>query len=244
MNTPRLLLLALALTTLSACGGAPMAAGPGPAPAPGDPAVGGTLTGQVLNGEGRPMPNMEVQATHDATESTVSAMTDAQGRYRIALPARPGTWQAEAIIRISEGGDLLAVPDDPEDRTPFSASGTVVRNFVYLNGYSLYGAVDVGVVHSAVELNGSLELTLRPVHPNVLGEVNVLKVQPRKSALEKTIIPLGLYEVTAEQTLNGEHQHLLIQTNRQPTPAATAVAGFIRPTVGDERMELPLLNPE
>ncbi|GGO31812.1 hypothetical protein GCM10008949_28410 [Deinococcus humi] len=74
----------------------------------------GALTGRVLNGEPRPIPNMEVRAIHEATAFTIGTMTDAQGNCSVALPARPGPRRTEAIMRVSEGGDLLDVPTEPK----------------------------------------------------------------------------------------------------------------------------------
>ncbi|MBB5363832.1 hypothetical protein [Deinococcus humi] len=98
-------------------------------------------------------------------------------------------------------------------------------------------------VHSAVDLDAGLELTLIPVYPNVLGETAMLTVQPLKSPVESTKIPLGLYRVTPVQTFNGERQRMLISTSHQPEPVLAAAVGFCFLNRGDKLMELRLLNP-
>ena len=252
MKTTRMLLLALAVSTLSACGGggtpsptSPIPPGTSqPAPLPPEEgnearAVPFVVSGWAHNALNEPFVDREIRAVHETTGETVTTRSDAQGRYSISLPDRPGLWDVQIIYAVSTGAWLDNLPSGPDVYAPFPAAQGAIRNFAGTNNWNLYGLVDVSVARSDVELDESLELTLTPVVPNVFGHTETLKIRPRAS-LDKASrrIPQGWYRVTATQTLRGEEQQLIMSSKRQPTPGLTVEAWFTDHSYNESEMNL------
>ncbi|MFC6663354.1 carboxypeptidase-like regulatory domain-containing protein [Deinococcus multiflagellatus] len=198
------------------------------------------VSGRVLNVLGEPFVNREVVAIHEASGATVTARTDAQGRYAIAVPNRPGPWEVKVIYAVSGGGELDLYPWGPDDNPdPFLAADGAVRNFVYTNGHRVYGTVDVGIARSDLVLDDSLELTLTPVVPNALGHTAPLILRPRAS-LDRAArtVPLGWYRVSAVQTVDGQTVPLLVSSTLNPTPAFAVEAQFSNLYQGEHALTL------
>ena len=64
-------------------------------PAAAQPSAFGSITGQVRDVSGRPVPDIGVVAVNVARQQTWTAVSDAAGRYRVG-PLPPGTYQVTA----------------------------------------------------------------------------------------------------------------------------------------------------
>lgn len=242
MKNARLLLLTLA--TLSACGGTPSAQ-PGPTP-PGQeqPAPGAyTVTGRVLTEAGEPLAGVEVTATHTVSYTYGSAVTDAQGRYRLTLPQQLGSWTVGASMTLTFGGQNFDVRLSPEDDNPFAGSQGAVRDFVYRTEDAPKGKVLDYIDNSNVEIDYStLEVTFTPDGPNAAGSTGAVTVRyPFGYGLPD--LPLGQYYVTARQMRGGVKEQLLIATRDNPNYSARALARFLPDSHYGPTLELFWKNP-
>lgn len=250
MNPIRLLLLALAVSTLSACGGGgsgqPIPTPPGTGqPAPTPPAPGAyTVTGRVLTEGGEPLAGVEVTATHTVSYTYGSAKTDAQGRYRIALPQTLGSWDVVAYMTLEFGGQRFDVRLAPETDTPFAGSQGAVRDFVYRAEDAPKGKVFDYIDNSNVEIDwGTMEVTFAPAGPNAAGSTEAFTVKyPFGHGLPD--IPLGQYYVTASHMRGGVKEQLLVATRDNPNYSARALARFLPDSHYGPTLELFWKNPQ
>ncbi|WP_019012107.1 hypothetical protein [Deinococcus aquatilis] len=260
MKNAKLLLLALAVTTLSACGGGVTPSQPGPTPpSTGQPApippspqppVPGTFTPYVMNGTvrteaGEPLAGVEVFADHTAFYNmNALGKTDTQGRYRIALAHQPGTWAAGGYLRLSFGGQTYEVRLSPDNDTPFDGAQGAVRDFTLSADDLPSGKVNPYVAHSAVELDyDSLEFTFTPDGPNIMGSTTPF-TRPFTDGSGVLDVPIGRYFVSATHLLNGVKEQFLLSSADQKTFAPRVLAMFHNE--GDRygnTMELYLKNP-
>ncbi|MBZ9752287.1 carboxypeptidase-like regulatory domain-containing protein [Deinococcus sp. HMF7604] len=236
MKQATTIILALALTTLSACGGVASQPTLPPHQSPQDPerppaATPYVVSGMVQNTLGEPYVGVTVIATPEGEGALVSTTTDVAGRYRLTLPRTTQAWTAQAHVLMSLGGDGMVVTWGPDEFQPFPGAGGAVRN-IAVGIHQPLGSVDPGVEHSGVELDyETLELTFTPAVPNVFGHTQPFT---RRYVEGEGIrnVPLGLYYVTATQVLQGEVQELMIRQMtgigiKPPAPASTRyLAGF------------------
>ncbi|WP_019587835.1 carboxypeptidase-like regulatory domain-containing protein [Deinococcus apachensis] len=251
MKNAKLLLLALAVTTLSACGGSAAPDQPGPTP-PGaeqpsssTPTPGAyTVTGRVLTEAGEPLAGVEVTASHTVSYTYGSAKTDAQGRYHIALPHTLGSWDVGASMTLTFGGQNFDVRLSPEDDHPFAGSQGAVRDFVYRAEDTPKGKVLDYIDNSNVEIDYStLEVTFTPDGPNAAKNTETVTVKyPYGYGLPD--LPLGQYYVTASHRRGGVNEQLLIATRDNPNYAARALARFLPDSHYGPTLELFWKNPE
>lgn len=236
MKNAKRLLLALTITTLSACGGGasgqlvPTPPGTGqPSPTPPRTPAPGTyiVTGRIITEGGQPLAGVQVTAMHTVSYTYSSAVTDAQGRYRLTLPQQLGSWAVGASMTLTFDGQDFDVPLSPEDDTPFAGSQGAVRDFVYRAGDAPKGKVLDYIDNSNVDIDYStLEVTFTPDGPNAAGSTEAFTVKyPFGSGLPD--LPLGQYSVTASQMRGGVKEQLLIATRDNPNYSARALARFL-----------------
>ncbi|GGO31815.1 carboxypeptidase-like regulatory domain-containing protein [Deinococcus humi] len=253
MKNAKLLLLALAVTTLSACGGGatpsqpgptpPGQEQPGPTPAP-QPAPGAyTVTGRILTEAGQPLAGVQVTASHTVSYTYGSGVTDAQGRYRIALAQQLGSWNVSATMTLTFGGEDFEVRLAPEDDNPFAGAHGAVRDFVYRAKDAPKGKVFDYIDNSNVEIDyNTMEVTFTPDGPNSAHSTAPFMVKyPFGYGLPD--IPLGQYKVTATHVRNGVKEQLLIATRDNPNYLPQAVARFLNDSHYGPNMELFWKNP-
>ncbi|MFC6663355.1 carboxypeptidase-like regulatory domain-containing protein [Deinococcus multiflagellatus] len=258
----RLLLLALTVSTLAACGGgtgqtsptppAPSVPGPAqpapmptptpnptPAPAPGAY----TVTGRILTESGQPLAGVEVTATHTVSYTYGTAKTDAQGRYTIALPQQLGSWDVVAYRALTACGQTFEVRLAPEVDTPFAGAQGAVRDFVYRKENAPRGKVYDYIDNSDVEIDYStLEVTFTPDGPNAAGSTEAFTVKyPFGYGLPD--MPLGAYFVTASHQRGGQKEGLLIKTRDNPTYAPRVRGCFLPDSHYGPTLELFWKNP-
>ncbi|MPY66409.1 carboxypeptidase regulatory-like domain-containing protein [Deinococcus sp. SDU3-2] len=253
MKNAKLLLLALAVTTLPACGGGAAPGQPGPTP-PGQeqpaptpspaPAPGAyTVTGRILTEGGEPLAGVEVTATHTVSYTYGTAKTDAQGRYRIALPQTLGSWDVAASMTLTFGGQDFDLRLAPEIDTPFAGAQGAVRDFVYRAEDAPRGKVFDYISNSDVEIDyGTLEVTFTPDGPNAAKSTETVTIKyPYGYGLPD--LPLGQYYVTASQMRGGVKEQLLIATRDNPNFTPRALARFLPDSHYGPTLELFWKNP-
>lgn len=237
------LLLALAVTTLCACGTDAASTRP-PPPAPGTSAP-YTMSGSVKTESGAPLAGVEVFADHTAYYNmNALGTTDAQGRYRIALAHQPGSWAAGAYLKLKLGAERFEVRLAPDNDVPFDGSKGAVRNFTLKASDLPRGTVNTYAAHSDVELDyASLSFTFTPDGPNILGSTAPFK-RPYVDGSGVQNVPLGRYRVSATQRRGGVTEQLLLSSADQKSFASSVTAAFH--DAGDRygpTMELYLKNP-
>ena len=203
------------------------------------------MSGTVKTEAGEPLAGVEVFADHTAFYNmNAVGKTDAQGRYRLSLAHQPGSWVAGAYYRLKLGAQTLEVRLSPDHDVAFDGSKGAVNNFTFRAGDAPAGTVNTYVAHSAVELDyATLQLTFTPDGPNILGST---KTFSRSFVMGHGIqnVPLGRYQVSATQTLNGTKQPLLLSSADQKEFAPKVLAEFH--DSGDRygpTLELFLKNP-
>ncbi|GGO30430.1 carboxypeptidase-like regulatory domain-containing protein [Deinococcus humi] len=261
MHPTRLLLLALAVTTLSACGGGtahptpapsgqpgPTSPGTGqPAPTPNPvpaPAPGAyTMTGRVMAEWGEPLAGVDVYVQHTESRTYTKGVTDAQGRYVVPIPQEAGLWSAVAYRIMTYSSRDIPVYLAPEDTTPFSSSKGAVRDFVYRVKDAPHGRVIDEIDSLDVEIDyDTLEVTFTPDGPNTANRSEPFTLRYR-FGYGLPNIPLGEYFVTATQMRSGQREPLLIATRDTPTYVSRARARFLPETMHVLAMELFWKNP-
>ncbi|MBZ9714988.1 carboxypeptidase-like regulatory domain-containing protein [Deinococcus multiflagellatus] len=242
MNPTRLLLLALTVSTLSACGGAHSAQPAPTTPAPGVPSPTPPSTpnpgaarpfhmvGVVRNSQGTALAGVRVGADNTVLDgSEVWTTTDAQGRYDLDLSKMPilNSWTAVAHLDVDYNGKAYTLTPELDSTAPFVGQDGAVRNFTLkLVGKSpnggFYGALFYASAgfSSAGEVPtfGDVELTLTPSGPLIDGT----KGQPIVLHDDQTPfeVPQGRYTVTA-RSLSGQGAIWLKPRGGQYAPSAT-----------------------
>lgn len=246
MNHTRLLLLALTVSTLSACGGggaegpttpAPVptptpAPTPSPSPSPAPtptptPAPGAyTVTGRVITANGEPIANAEVTASHTASTTSRSAVTDAQGRYILTLPQTLGSWNVVAYLTLTYSGSEHSVRLNPDVDVPFSGLTGASRDFTFKASDVPMGKVFDYIDNSDVEVDWTtMEVTFTPDGTNAAGQTQPITVKyPFGYGLPD--MPLGDYYVSASHLRNGVKEQLLVVTRTNPNYATRTLARF------------------
>ncbi len=228
MKHPNILALTLLVIAQSACGSAGTTTAvtpppPGQAHTPGTPGLPQpyVMTGTVMTEAGAPLAGVEVFADHTAYYNmNAVGITDAQGRYRIALARQPGTWSAGAYLKVPLDGETFDVRLRPQEDMPFDGAQGAVRHFTYTASDAPTDKVYTYAAHTDVELDdGSLQLTFTPEGPNVLGSTAPFT---RRFVVGSGMpdVPLGRYHVRVTHVLNGAQQSLLLGTRDQPGSAA------------------------
>ncbi|MBZ9749896.1 carboxypeptidase-like regulatory domain-containing protein [Deinococcus sp. HMF7604] len=253
MRSTQLILTAFALLTLSACGGSatsqPAPASPGPQqPAPTAPGAvsAWTMTGTVKTEAGEPLAGVRVFADHTAFYNmNAEGVTDAQGRYTVALAHQPGSWAAGAYMNLKVGEQTFEARLKPNDDTSFDGSKGAVRDFTFKASDAPAGKVNTYIAHSNVELDyDTLVFTFTPDGPNVMGSTAPF-TRPFVDGYGVQNVPLGRYRVSAVHVLNGTRQQLLLSSDDQEEFATSVLALFHD---NHDRygitMELSLKNPE
>ncbi|MHC4921997.1 MAG: hypothetical protein ACYTKC_20715, partial [Planctomycetota bacterium] len=111
-----------------------------------------TLNGQVTDGTGTPMNNVDVAFRKSATKPDVASdTTDSSGNYSVVLPA--GIWVAVLDSNVSNLGKLTV------SGVSVVAPGPVTRNFQFASPVSVSGSVfelgGPGIASAEVKLTGA-----------------------------------------------------------------------------------------
>lgn len=211
-----------------------LVAGASYAHAQGAPAVATpfVVTGTVTTAAGEPLASVEMFADNTLFyDSNILGYTDAEGRYRIELPASiPGTWNVGGYVRTTYHGVRFDLRLHPLLDQAVVASEGGVRDFVWQltgpvpEGDYFYGE-DVWVYE--YDFAGELwiddvELTFTPLEPLIDGSViEPFTRRPVGSMIAD--VPLGYYRVTARYLPEGESPTDLVITVRFDDAPATSV---------------------
>jgi hypothetical protein len=252
---------------------------PNPAPAtepgtePGGKAAPYTVTGTVLDTNGKPMAGVKVRADNDALYGSAEVTTDADGKY--TLPKLEiGGWKIYAWKEITYKGKTyhlrLGMPKEPDydafspgkegavknfkwqlsgnipdrPRSANSASGYFGGTLRFSNMNSDFQSLPAGTV---------VAVTLTPVAGATLFDGSAPSVVKKTFTIEDGVglnywihdIPQCEYRITAESTHNGTKKAVLLSTNIG-TGFGAAIEGFyFKPSLGSMgNYENGLLGPE
>lgn len=174
----------------------------------------GTVQGQVLNAQGKPVEGAQIWIKPVVTTGVAEALTDEKGKYLIdGLP--PVGYRAYAWMEVPYRGKTfclrLAQPSTSE-YNPFNPRDGVVRNFVWktsgrMPDVDLYD--DMGYFGGSMPLmaafgqerfatqNDQIEVELTPTAPLIDGSKGktLVKVAPARGYVLD--VPVGPYQVKA-----------------------------------------------
>ena len=245
-NTTRTFTALLLTALLAACGGATTPSGgggttPPPAspvtPAPTNPAAPApyVLQGVVNNAQGQPLAGVEVWADNTLYDNmNVLSVTDAQGRYSIALPRdQLGTWQAGGRFQRSYHGETYELSLEVDNEAAFTADTGAVRNFTLRtsgerpDGHYYGGTVWVYGNYSQGDFkNKDVELTLTPDGPLLDGSAGetLTRFVDGNTVAD---VPIGRYKVTARHVPEGgAPRNMLVMRQDEDTFAPSTILMF------------------
>ena len=200
---------------------------------PADPgqAQKGTVSGRVLDTNGKPLPNADITVNNTQFyNNTILGKTDANGRY--SLPLTPGSWYVRGTITIRFDNKNYTLDLFPETAGAFAGTDGTVRNLRWkltgekpkefgMSGY-YGGSLEVyGAIGDFFNTDNVL-FTFEPVGPLIDGSTG--KTLTYKSNEAKDI-PLGKYTVTARY-LPTNQPMVLRQRNANQTYLKSITAGF------------------
>ncbi len=207
--------------------GVPAAGGTPPAQAPAQPSLGGaqgnaaqspalpapqprTVTGTVVDTQGRPISGSRVWIQPALTTGPVEVRTDSQGRY-VASSLIDVPYNAKAWAYVQYGGRQVCLRlgmESPVDYDAFVPTAGAVRNFRWqltgpiedlrsLNEY--FGGMLRVMNTNAYGGRGRLEFTFTPTGPRIDGSAVAPFIRTIDPAREYDIydLPVGPYRVTA-----------------------------------------------
>ncbi|MBF5041866.1 carboxypeptidase regulatory-like domain-containing protein [Aggregicoccus sp. 17bor-14] len=189
--------LLLLCAGLAACGGSGTSR---PSDAGSDGLEASVVKGRVTDAQGQPLPNIGVFAeAFTPIPQTGTAVTGADGRYRIALNrAQPGVFSVSAQRHFSYRGQGLDISFEPLDASEFTQNEGAVRDFVWpgLGGKRGSGAATMGTLFIDGRLSSVWEpervlVTLEPLTPLLDGSSGSTLVAPPVNGPEG----VGVYEV-------------------------------------------------
>jgi Carboxypeptidase regulatory-like domain len=170
-----------------------------------------TVTGIVLDTQGRPLENAKISIVPDLVGGNVNAVTDANGRYRVSSLV-DASYKAYAYIEVPYNGhrdcqtlNMSLVMTNADETISFVVDQGAERNFQW----QLTGARDVGFYGAEIhfsyipdkyrELANVIEITLTPTGPLIDGSEGSVLV--RDFLFNETYIlediPLGPYTIQA-----------------------------------------------
>jgi hypothetical protein len=182
-----------------------------------------SVTGVVLDTQGKPIPNAKVWIEPALTTGLFETTTDANGQYKasglINVP-----YYAKAWTRVSYNGEdfclRLGMPRASEYGS-FTAEAGVVRNFQWqlsgviedLRDYDGYFGGEIRLFLDGDMKDGNVELTFTPTAPLVdgsTGQTITRTFNLQEADLMVYDIPLGQYEVSGVLLENGARTPLHI----------------------------------
>lgn len=203
----------------------------------------GYASGKVTNKDGSPYPGVQIVIDNTIFyNSYVLATSDAQGLYKVKLPA-VGTFLATASIEKTYNGKKYTLEFDPDNIDAFSIDGAV-RNFSFKltgarpDGLGYYGgtiAVDKDVL-SEIYDSENIAITLVPVGPLIdgsAGQTLTLKTGAPGSATNGKLVdvPIGRYNASAEYISGSIRKPLKLQNRVTNGPFSNTLQIDFEPSI-------------
>lgn len=235
---------------LAACGQTSTPGTPSVPSGPGD--VGGVepyvMKGYVTNGQGAPLEGIEVFADNTLLyDSNILGVTDANGYYRLELPAVATTWNAGAYVRPSFEGQTYEFDLVPDNENVFAGVDGAIRNFTWKvsgtrpDGTSYYGSfVYVYGDYTTANFNvDDVELTLTPEGPLIDGSTGEAVVrQPEGGQIVD--VPIGRYTISGRyvDASGAEREVLLADRDGDGSFQSSLSASFVNDPIYGPNIEL------
>lgn len=184
----------------------------------------GSVTGKVVTAQNVPLPAVKITIEHTVWHASyLFAASNAQGAYRVDLPADPaGDWTAKAQLTKTAYGNTYKFDLDPDKTAAFNRSSGATRNFVWRlsgqrpNGGSYGAHVDLYQFGTDADMT-KIKLVFTP-YP---GEATLID-GTGATTFERTVedvagtfmvkdVPIGKYTVKAvypgkQLLLNNRHE--------------------------------------
>jgi hypothetical protein len=192
----------------------------------------GTVTGVVLDGQGKPIEGARIWVKPSLTTGLVETRTGEDGRYRasglINIPYNTYAWTK--MTYRDKTVCMRVAPASLTQYDSFVPTDGVVRNFklrtsgpIDDRGDIYYGG-DLRIFYQEIPRDATIEVKFEPLGPLVDGSVgNVVVRQPKDMMIQD--IPVGAFRVTAQVTdVSGrKRQGRLSRKNfdNNPTPEVT-----------------------
>lgn len=212
------------------------------------------VTGVVTTTTGTPLAGAEVFAANTFLYDTnITVYTDANGSYRIDLPANPlGPWKIGAYVNVDYHGESYRLRLHPLLDEAVVPSEGGVRNLQWRlsgeapGGDQFYGE-EVWVHEYAFRSSPSIEdveLTFEPLEPLIDGStIEAFTRRPQGNKIAD--VPLGYYRVSARYLpTDAPHVDLLVTRRFEDALAASVDAAFIQKDMSGTIMELEVGLPE
>ncbi len=167
----------------------------------------GYVTGRATDAEGKPLAGVKIIVDHGLYFNTnMTTSTDADGRYRIKVPA--GAWFAFAQLSKTYNGKTYTFYLKPDNSDSFGSEGAV-RNFVWMTTGKREKPLADGFFGGTVTFDENprsrmivetdeIEFTFTPVGKLIDGSSDkTLKLRAENKDRKLKDIPIGRYKITA-----------------------------------------------
>jgi hypothetical protein len=180
--------ISMSATRVVRTGGDPLApAGRGQLPGPPRPTAPGSISGRVIDADGRPVAGVEVRSVRRVTLNGVSTLanfgasttTDADGRYRLANRAA-GT---DLVVAVIHSSAMPVAPTSPAGEAPAAANGQRLGSVATFYGNTPDEMAAAPVTVTTEEHSGTdIQLTRVPVFA-LIGAIAPAAVHVRPGTL-------------------------------------------------------------
>lgn len=224
----------------------------------------GLVTGRVTDGQGRPLGNVTVYAGHTTFyNANVIGKTDADGRYKLDLSVRPGTYIIHGEMTRNHNGAGYKFDLHPEDKTPVNSTESSVRNIVWKRPVNVTatewdgvgGFVDFMPERGGEEYRDTndVELTLIPVGPLADGSkgdtvkakaVNFTAVTGIYNNTGFANVPVGRYKISVRYVpAAGTPVNLLLTLQKKLNWAKEITTDFTQSSLGYQEIAMLVKFP-
>lgn len=224
----------------------------------------GIVTGRVTDEKGRPLPNVVVYAGHTTFyNANVMGKTDADGRYRLDLTARHGTYILHAEMTRQHNGNDYKFDLYPDDKTPVASTENSVRNMVWKKSVNVTATEwdGVGGFVDFMPERGSedywdvsdVELTLVPVGPLADGStgetikakaVNFTNITGIYNNTGFCNVPVGRYKISARYVpADGKPVNLLLTLQKKQAWVKELETDFAQSSLGYQEIAMLIKHP-
>jgi hypothetical protein len=226
--------------------------------------VKGVVTGRITDERGTPLGAVTVYAGHTTWyNANVIGKTDADGRYKLDITARPGTYAIHAEMTRQHNGVDYKFDLYPQDKTPVSSTEGGVRNIVWKKPVNITATEWDGVggfVNFMPERRGEdywdvsdVELTLVPIGLLADGSkgdtikakaVNFTAVTGIYNNTGFCNVPIGWYKISARYVpLDGMPVNLLITALKKMNWVKELTTDFAQSSLGYQEIAMLLKFP-
>lgn len=224
----------------------------------------GFVTGRVTDEQGRPLRNVTIYAGHTTWyNANVISTTDADGKYKLNISGRPGTYTIHGEMKRNHNGVDYKFDLYPDDNAPVSSTEGGVRNITWKKPVNVTATEwdGIGGFVDFMQEFGSedywsfedVELTLVPVRQLADGStgdtimahaVNFTNITGIYSHTGFANVPIGRYKIKARYApANGTPVNLLLTLQNKMNYAKEITADFTQSSLGYQEIAMLIKFP-